>query len=616
MVSTAVHFDISPPLRDIAPLPVQQTGVREDDQPLAAGPVGQASVDPVVQRAVGRSAGLGIPSPIVTFNGPPNLCGGCAPPDPNGAVGPNHVVVMSNLDFQIYNKAGTSLFGPAANNTLWSGFGGGCQTRNDGDPVVLHDQLADRWLMSQFTSAAPYLNCVALSQTNDPTGAYYRWSFPVGNGNNFGDYPKYGVWPDAYYISTREFQGGTTFVGDGVYAANRTQMLAGNPSPTVISFLLGATPAYIPGDGILPADLDGITPPPAGSSEYFVGTQDDGGGYGAPSDALNLWKFHADFGIPANSTFSLTATIVSAPFNSIFALCGGTRNCIPQASTANRLDHLGYRQRPTFRLAYRNFGTHESLVTNQSVSAGTSPSGEIAGARWWEIRSPNSSPTIYQQGTYAPGLTDGINRWMGSIAMDKLGDMALGYSASNAQMFPSVWYTGRLAGDTLGLMPQGEASIVSGTGSQTGGGNRWGDYTSMVIDPADDCTFWYTNEYVPTTSAAGWQLRIGSFKFPNCSGATAVKVAGFAARRHGSSVVVSWRAGSEVDAIGYNLYRSAGTGAYRRVNPTLIPSAATGVGAAHRFVDRNVRRGTAYQYKLQVVDRSGAKSWYPEGTSA
>ena len=188
----------------------------------------------------------------------------------------------------------------------------------------------------------------------------------------------------------------------------------------------------------------------------------------------------------------LTNTLPTQPFNSILSLCGGTRACIPQPGTTNRIDHLGYRQRPLFRLAYRNFGTHESLVTNQSVSAGTGPNGVVSGVRWWELRSPNSSPVIFQEGTYAPGLTDGIHRWMGSIAMNSLGDIALGFSASNGtnpSVFPSVFYTARHAGDPPGQMTLGEGSIINGTGSQTGGGNRWGDYTSIDIDPVDDTDF-------------------------------------------------------------------------------------------------------------------------------
>src|SRR5262249_43176880 len=210
-VLPVVKFDISPPLRNIKPVPVKEcTRSEDEDREIMRPPgarLGPVVPDPVVQRVLGK---IGIPAPIISFDGNSNLCG-CSPPDPNGAVGPNHVVTMANLHFQIFNKSGQSLFGPAANNTLWSGFGGGCQVQNAGDPVVLYDQLADRWLLSQFTSSAPYLQCVALSQTNDPTGSYYRWAILVGNGNNFGDYPKAGMWPDAYYFSTREFAGGSNF---------------------------------------------------------------------------------------------------------------------------------------------------------------------------------------------------------------------------------------------------------------------------------------------------------------------------------------------------------------------------------------------------------------------
>jgi hypothetical protein len=531
-LSPVVKFDISPPLREMRVILPGPGQLREnEDREIVPLKVRFAPEwDPVVQATVGGrdipggiSGGVEIPGPIVTFNGQTNTSG-VDPPDPNGAVGPNHIVTMCNLSFQIFNKAGTSVFGPAANNTLWAGFGGSCQTSNSGDPVVLYDRAADRWLLSQFTAtSAPFLNCVAISTTSDPTGSYFRYAFKTGTtGANFPDYPKYGVWPDAYYLSTREFAGlAGSFQGVGAYALNRAQMLAGNPTPQVVSFLvppvgLGANV----GDGLLPSDLDGPTPPPPGSPNYFLGSQDNNGPYGAPSDALNLYKFHVDFATPPNSTFMLTNTIPVAAFNSILGLCGGTRACIPQPGTTSKIDHLGYRQRPLFRLAYRNFGTHESLVTNQSVSGGTGPNGEVSGIRWWELRSPNSSPVIFQQGTYAPGITDGIHRWMGSIAMDAQGNIALGYSASNGSnpaVFPSVSYTGRLATDPLGTLPLGEGSIITGTGSLTTTLNRWGDYTSLVTDPVDDMTFWYVNEWVPATSSVGWQLRIGSFKLASAS---------------------------------------------------------------------------------------------------
>ena len=514
--STAVQFDISPQLRSIAPLkPDTSTFVEIPERASGLeGALGPQDVDPLVQSLVGP---LAVPTPSVSFNGPGNISS-VSPPDPVGDVGPNHYVAMSNLSFQIFSKTGTSLYGPALNNTLWSGFGGDCETDNSGDPIVLHNQLDDRWILTQFTSSGPtYFNCVAVSVTSDPLGSYYRYAFSTGI--NFPDYPKYGVWTDAIYISTREFANGATFAGMGAYAINRAQLMAGNPTPQVISFLATAASAggaYNIGDGLLPADLDGNTLPPGGSPHYWLGSMDNGGPYGAPQDALTLWKFTADFGNPPASTFVLANTIPIAAYDTIFPCSPTSRNCIPQPGTTNKIDILSYRQRPMWRLAYRNFGTHESLVSNQSVEAATG----MAGIRWWELRSPNSSPVLYQEGTYAPGITDGIHRWMASLAMDKDGNMALGYSASDATVtFPSSWYTGRLVSDPLGQMPQGEAAIINGTGSQTGSG-RWGDYTSMNLDPTDDCTFWYVNEWVPTTSSVGWQLRIGAFKYPTCAGAT------------------------------------------------------------------------------------------------
>ncbi len=528
-LSPVVKFDVSPRLSDMQIVP-PGTGELPENEDREIVPLRVRFApewDPVVQATAGNAPGQEIPGPLVSFNAQPNTSG-VTPPDPNAAVGPNHIVAMCNLTFQIFNKTGTSLFGPANNNTIWAGFGGACQTSNSGDPVVLYDRQADRWLLSQFTAAPPYLECIAISTSSDPTGSYFRYS--ISTGNNFPDYPKAGVWPDAYYFSTREFQGGSIFVGVGAYALNRAQALAGNPSPQVISFLVppiggGANV----GDGLLPSDMDGPNLPPAGSPNFFVGSQDNNGPYGAPSDALNLYRFHADFTTPANSTFVLASTIPVASFNSMLALCGGGRACIPQPGTTTKIDHLGYRQRPLFRLAYRNFGDHESLVTNQSVSAGAGPNGEVSGIRWWEVRNPNGSPTIFQQGTYAPGLTDGIHRWMGSIAMDGQGNIALGYSASNGSnpaVFPSVWYTGRLASDPLGTLPQGEGSIIDGTGSLTTTFSRWGDYTSLTLDPTDDQTFWYINEWVPTTSSVSWVLRVGSFKLATGGGgATLVSAA-------------------------------------------------------------------------------------------
>jgi hypothetical protein len=512
----AARFDVSPPLRLIPPVPRKVEGEREADKDGSSGlegPYGPQTPDGALQSRIGPGE---IPGPNLSFDGFDNLCGGCTPPDPVGDVGPNHYVAMANTDFAVYNKAGALVFGPVNINTLWAGFGGECQVDNSGDPIVLHDQMADRWLLSQFTASGPtFFNCVAVSTSPDPTGSYFRYAFPTVPPQNFPDYPKYGVWPDAYYLSTREFLNGQTFSGVGAYALDRAQMIAGNPAAQAISFL--ATPAgaggmFNVGDGLLPSDLDGTTLPPVGSPNFFVGSRARGGPTGAPSDSLTFWRFHVDFAVPANSTFTLTDFIPVATFDSIFpCVPAGSRNCIPQPGTPQRIDILSYRQRTIWRLAYRNFGTHESLVTNQSVEA---PAG-IAGTRWYEIRSPQTTPVLFQQGTYSPGATDGIHRWMGSLAMDRAGNMALGYSVSDGvSTFPGIRYTGRLASDPLGEMPQGEGTIVNGLGSQLSTGARWGDYTSMNVDPTDDCTFWYINEYYPVTSNTGWRLRIGQFQFP------------------------------------------------------------------------------------------------------
>jgi len=510
-----VKFDLSPPLWSLRPdLPEGEPEEFEwpDDLPTGLeGSLGRQEADTAVQGWFASRTGVEIPGPTASFDGPSNPTG-ATPPDPNGDVGPSHVVVMYNAQFAVYNKLGVLQFGPVNINTLWAGFGGSCETQNAGDPVVIYDQLDDRWFLTQFTSSgATFFNCVAVSQTADPTGSYYRWAFTTGA--NFPDYPKHGFWSDAFYISTREFAGGSggPFAGVGAYAANRAQLVAGNPTPQVISFLQppGTTP-YVVGDGLLPTDLDGTILPPAGTPNFYVGSMDQGGPYGAPQDALSLYKFHADFAIPANSTFTLTNTLPTASFDSVFPCSPSARECIPQPGTTRKIDILSYRQRPLHRLSYRNFGVYESLVTNQSVEA----TAGLAGVRWYEIRNPNGSPVIYQQGTYAP---DAVHRWMGSAAVDGSGDLAVGYSASDGTgVFPSLRYTGRLAYDPLGTLPQGEGVIHAGTGSQTSTGSRWGDYTSLSVDPVDDCTFWHVNEYYPVTSTTAWRLRIGAFKFTEC----------------------------------------------------------------------------------------------------
>ena len=323
-----------------------------------------------------------------------------------------------------------------------------------------------------------------------------------------------------YIITTREF-GPTTEYGIGAYALERDKMLAGDPNARDVRFFLDSAvvPINLIGDGLLPPDIDGRRMPANGAPAPLVGTQDDGGPYGATSDALNIWELSVKWQADPTASIVLKTQLPVVSFDSIFPCSPGSRDCLPQpgipVGDPRDLDILSYRQRPTFRLSYRNFRTYESLVTNQSVEARPG----VAGARWYEIRRTGGSYTVYQQGTYAPN--DGVHRWMGSIAQDKNGNMALGYSVVNGvDVFPGIRYTGRLNGDPLGQMTQGEGVIINGSGVQTTTNSRWGDYTDMTVDPTDDCTFWYVNEYYTLagqqSSPAGWQTRIGSFQLPGC----------------------------------------------------------------------------------------------------
>ncbi len=528
--STAKAFDVSPALRDLAKnarkSPVAPTNAEKEIRP-EGGPISKGkkpfSADGALNSA---KPALAIPSPLTNFEGFSsqdnfNIFGfRVNPPDPVGDVGPNNYVEMINLVFGVYDKQGHLLLGPVDTGTLWANFPVTDCTDPSGDPIVLYDQFVDRWLLTQFTTRGPeYYDCVAISTTGDPTGTYFRYAFSTGL--NFPDYPKYGVWTDSYVITTREF-GPTTEYGIGVYALEKNKMVNGQPDARAVRFFLdGNAPGMLPlvGDGLLPADIDGKQKPKTDTAIPLVGTQDDNSSYGATFDALNIWDLLVKWRSTPTASIELKVQLPVAAFDSIFPCAPTSRDCLPQPGITNPtqfLDILSYRQRPTWRLAYRNFGTYESLVTNQSVEA----TPGIAGVRWYEIRrDPTGKYSLYQQGTYAPD--DGVDRWMGSIAMDRNGDMALGYSVVNGtNVYPGIRYTGRLKNDTLGQMTLGEATVIDGSGVQRTTNSRWGDYTSMNIDPADDCTFWYVNEYYTlagqTSSTVGWQTRIASFKLPGC----------------------------------------------------------------------------------------------------
>jgi subtilisin-like proprotein convertase family protein len=452
--------------------------------------------DPVVQSAIG--GGPNIPSTTVNFEGMGTGLAGftvqSAPPDTDGDIGPNHYVQIVNSSVTIFSRAGAKLLGPVATNTFFSGFAGACATTNDGDGVVRYDRIADRWVIAQFSVAGgsgPFFQCVAVSTSPDPTGTYNRFQFSYGT-TGFNDYPKMGLWPDGYYTTFNIFTG-NTFSGGKVCAYDRAKMLTG-AAATQQCFDAGANFG-----GLLASDLDGPTLPPTGSPN-FIGALD--------TAAIDFWKMHVDFTTPANSTFVGPTTIPVAAYS---PLCGGG-TCVVQPGTTQQLDSLA--DRAMNRFVYRNYGNHEALLMSHSVTAGAG-----GGVRFYELRSPATTPTIFQQGTYAP---DAAFRWMPSMAFDKDGNIAMGFSTSSSTINPSVRYTGRLVGDALGTMGQGEATIVAGTGSQTGSNlSRWGDYSSMNIDPTDDCTFWYTQEYEAANGAFNWRTRIGAFKFASCGAAAA-----------------------------------------------------------------------------------------------
>jgi hypothetical protein len=436
--------------------------------PLPSAPAGPEQPDDVLQTGYsGYTLSGGISFDGATYNG-------FYPPDPNIAVGPSYILEGTNVLFTVYNKSGAFV----ANINPWSGFGGPCQTNQGGDIIVQYDRAADRWLVTQLANngGPTYYFCISVSTTNSPTGSYYRWAYTFAS---LADYPKVAVWPTGYFASFNMFSGGVTFTGPQVCAYNRTQMLAGNASPTAICYQLSTSYA-----SLLPSDLDGATAPPANSPNFYLSD------YGS-TNSLKLWKFTPNFANPPASTFTGPTSISVASFS---VPCG---TCVPQSGTTTKLDSLG--DRMMYRLAYRNFGTYQSMVVNRSVSA----SGVI-GIRWYEIRNPNGTPTVYQQGTYAPNA---VYRWMGSIAMDKTGSIGLGYSTSTSSSHPGIAYTGHHNQDALGVMAV-ENTMITGTGSATS--NRWGDYTAMRIDPSDDLTFWYVNEYL-SSNGLSWKTRIGSF---------------------------------------------------------------------------------------------------------
>jgi hypothetical protein len=412
--------------------------------------------------------------------------------DTSGAVGATQYVQSVNTQFAVYDKVtGALVYGPVQLNTVFAGFGGPCQLSDIGDPSTQYDKTAGRWVLSRHTSGPPFYECFAVSTTSDATGSYYLYAFQLPT-NYWPDYPKVGVWPDAYYVTFNLQNQAKQYgaVAAQPCAVDRNSMLTG-AAATMICFKVAAKGHDLT---LLPSDLDGATPPPAGAPNYFLGLS---------ANSLHLYKFHVDFVTPTNSTFKGPKVLA---VNTFTEACNG-KICVPQLDTSQVVDSLG--DRLMNRVAYRNFGTYDVLAATHSVAVGTPP---VAAIRWYVIRNPVGPQTIQQQGTFQP---DSNFRWVGSIGMDKLGDIAVGYSVSSSTLHPAIRYTGRTLFDPPGTMEK-EASIIEGGGSQQSKNPYWNDVTSMSIDPVDDCTFWYTNQYYPVDGVSDWSSHIASFKFNLC----------------------------------------------------------------------------------------------------
>ncbi|MDD4087424.1 MAG: T9SS type A sorting domain-containing protein [Bacteroidales bacterium] len=487
-VVKATYFEKTMPLRDIAPIiPGERKRAWKNDL------VGNATienppfdlevpenldvVDAVVHGNAQRDEDYW---PLRSIMGLGNV-NGVFPPDTEGDVGPDHYFLMINSSFAIYSKEGIKLYGPADNSTLWDGFPGPWSSTNDGDPIVVYDEGADRWFASQFavhTNDGSFWELVAISETGDPLGAWYRYAFEF---NYFNDYPKFGVWHNAYLGTFNYFNSSaTSYVGGGAVALERDAMLAGDPDARMIVFPISNS-KY----GILPADYDG-TPPPSDEPAWFAHINRTG------NKQLEIWKADINWNNPGSSTYSMQNSLVVEGFNA-------SVGSIPQPGTTQTLDAIGGQL--MFRLQYRNFGDYSTLVANHTVTANAR-----ASIRWYELRKTTTNWSIYQQGTWQP---DNDFRWMGSIAMNANGNIAVGYSVSSSTTYPSIRYAGRTANAPLGQFNIPETTIVEGTSSQTNV-NRWGDYSTMSIDPTDDSTFWYAQMY---RLGSNWRTQFASFNF-------------------------------------------------------------------------------------------------------
>lgn len=459
--------------REYRPLPVLSfTG------PRLADPVRQLSTPRPLSAPTAFSfdgLGEGFWGPQGNFQIPNN------PSDATADVGPTAIVETVNDALAIFDRSGSVLYGPVPFSQFFQGLFGCGAGSGHSDPVVRYDRLADRWVIAVSVLGGSF--CIAVSQTPDPLGAYHRYSIFFGSNP---DFPKLAVWPDGYYVTFNRPHLQTC-------ALDRSKMLVGAAMTSQCVKLDGF--AY-------PSDVDGKDAPAPGAPNFLFTASTHSGG----------WMFHVDWADPSKSALSPWPAIKLATIDMILSLVG-------QPGTTQLLDPLGGTS-IGYRFVYRRFADHESLVFTRNVAVVDSAYVDGRDAvRWGELRLWRGTPYVYQEGTYAPD--DGVHRFYPSAAIDQSGDIAVGFSVGSSSLKPGLRFTGRLVNDELGVMTQGEGSIVEGTGVQLAyqGGmpnGRWGDYSMMAVDPLDDCTFWYTGQYVAVDGQRNWRTRIGSFKLPGC----------------------------------------------------------------------------------------------------
>src|SRR3954452_15459182 len=492
-------------------LPIRQ--VRPEREPPIVKPVTiQGKVVPPNRNiAAPAPQNAPAPSPSTSFLGLDFASWGAGhPPDTVGDVGPNHYIEAVNTSIGIYSKTGGPPLAAINFNTLMSQghFGNLCDTNNFGDPIVLYDTFEDRWVITDFAfplvagnPVAPAYECFAVSKTGDPVaGGWNFFSFEITGA--FGDYPKLGVWPDGIYMSVNLFGfGGGSFQNPRVYAFNKAQMYSGSPSVQVVSFDAPAADFTI-----LPSNarLQTGTPPP-GTPNYFLSTWEFLNG-------LTVYKFHVDWDKISLSTFTGPDIPIAATSWPNAAVAN------PPSQGGNNLDALQIRA--MMQNQYTNIGGVESLWDTHTVRRGNTTG--FAAPRWYQLNVTGGTvaSTIAQAATWDPDGANVIHRWMPSLAVNRNGDMALGYSTSSTTTKPAIKYAGRLAADPINTFSQTEQLLIQGTGTQVGNCGtsactRWGDYSAMTLDP-DGCTFWYTNEYY-AVDGLNHQTRIGSFIYPSCT---------------------------------------------------------------------------------------------------